>query len=81
MIKFWWFIYLNVTRAWQELWQEESENVIIVRHLKPKDVSVGYVGGVKDVVPVWWEFHTEAEDGEMLNDFSFNELRKIIKCY
>ena len=50
-------------------------------HYEPKDVSGGSVGGVKDVVPVWWEFHTEAEDGEMLNDFSFNELRKIIKCY
>ena len=43
------------------------------------DRSVGYVGGVKDVVPVWWEFHTMGEGGEVLNDFSFNDLRNVIK--
>lgn len=31
---------------------------------------------VADMVPVWWEFHTADEQGEMLNDFSFGELRK-----
>ena len=27
--------------------------------------------------PVWWEFHTYCDEEELLNDFSFNELR----CY
>lgn len=30
---------------------------------------------IADLVPVWWEFHTCAEGGEMPNDFSFAELR------
>ncbi len=52
-----------------------------VVYYEADDPFVGYVGGVKDIVPVWWEFHTESDGGEMLNDFSFNELRKVIKCY
>lgn len=31
---------------------------------------------LRDIVPVWWEFHTEGEDGEVLNDFQFAELKK-----
>ncbi len=29
-----------------------------------------------DIVPVWVEFHTVADDGEVLNDFSWDELKK-----
>ena len=31
---------------------------------------------IRDLVPVWWEFHTVGEEGERLNDFSFSELRR-----
>ena len=31
---------------------------------------------LSDLVPVWWEFHTFDCEGEVLNDFSFNELRQ-----
>ncbi len=31
---------------------------------------------ISDLVPVWWEFHTVTEEGEIINDFSFGELRK-----
>ena len=34
---------------------------------------------VTDMVPVWWELHTEIDGREVLNDFSFNELREYIK--
>ena len=34
---------------------------------------------IADVVPVWWEFHTMVEQGEMLNDFSFNVLRQYLR--
>lgn len=34
---------------------------------------------ISDIIPVWWEFHTYDEGSEILNTFSFNELRKIIK--
>ena len=31
---------------------------------------------IADWIPVWWEFHTcPAGGGELLNDFSFDELR------
>ncbi|MDO4757864.1 MAG: hypothetical protein Q4A18_01220 [Rikenellaceae bacterium] len=35
----------------------------------------GAAAAICDLVPVWWEFHTCGEEGEMLNDFSFEELR------
>ncbi len=34
---------------------------------------------IADLVPVWWEFHTVAEDGEILNDFSFGEVRDAVR--
>ncbi|WP_295988090.1 hypothetical protein [uncultured Alistipes sp.] len=33
---------------------------------------------VADMMPVWWEFHTVAPEGEVLNDFSFNVLRDYV---
>lgn len=34
---------------------------------------------ISDIIPVWWEFHTNTSEGEVLNNFSFNELRELIK--
>lgn len=33
---------------------------------------------IADVVPVWWEFSLWNQGEELLNDFSFNELRKLL---
>ena len=33
---------------------------------------------VADMVPVWWEFHTFVDGDEVLNNFSFNEMREYI---
>ena len=33
---------------------------------------------VVDMVPVWWEFHTFVDGEEVLNNFSFNEMREYI---
>ncbi len=33
---------------------------------------------ISDLVPVWWEFHTEMPGGEVANDFSFSELRRLL---
>jgi hypothetical protein len=30
------------------------------------------------MVPVWWEFHTFVNGEEVLNNFSFNEMREYI---
>ena len=35
---------------------------------------------IADLVPVWWEFHTVGPDGELLNDFSFAELKSYAVC-
>ena len=34
---------------------------------------------VADMVPVWWEFHTYVNGEEVLNNFSFNEMREYIE--
>ncbi len=34
---------------------------------------------IRDIVPIWWEFHTYTRDGEeLLNDFDFDILKKHI---
>jgi hypothetical protein len=39
----------------------------------------GEITAISDIIPVWWEFHTyNSEDVEILNTFSFNELRQYI---
>ena len=35
---------------------------------------------IRDIVAVWWEFHTTAGGREIPNDFSFGELRAILKA-
>jgi hypothetical protein len=39
----------------------------------------GECDAIDDIVPVWWEFHTFNQQGEILNDFSFTELRNYLK--
>lgn len=39
-------------------------------------------GRIDDIVPVWWEFSSITPDkGEVLNDFSFNEIKPLIKLH
>ncbi len=33
---------------------------------------------ISDLVPVWWEFRTVTDRGEVPNDFSFSELRRLL---
>ena len=33
---------------------------------------------VADMVPVWWEFHSTTDEGEVLNDFDFAELKEYL---
>ena len=39
----------------------------------------GVAEAITDLVPVWWEFHTWAESDEMVNDFSFSDLRCFVR--
>lgn len=52
-------------------------SVVIYRRCERREE--GDVRLISDMVPVWWEFHTMLDSGEVLNDFSFNTLRKYLK--
>lgn len=39
----------------------------------------GDAEAIVDVVPVWWEFHTFAAGEEVMNDFSFSDLRRFVR--
>lgn len=51
-----------------------SAIVYCERRLLPE----GAVDLLRDLVPVWWEFHTETAGEERFNDFSFAELRRYL---
>lgn len=51
-------------------------SVIVCRERVSLPEGVGHE--ISDLVPVWWEFHTEDPGGEMLNDFSFSALRSLV---
>ena len=34
---------------------------------------------VVELLPVWWEFKTSTENGELSNDFSFSEMMSYIE--
>ena len=53
-----------------------TASVIVYRRVeRPPE---GDRGVIADLVPVWWEFHTAGDGGEVLNDFSFSELRACL---
>ncbi len=53
-------------------------SAVVCRHLER--MPEGDFDTISDLVPVWWEFHTVTEEGEVPNDFSFSELRKYFYC-
>ncbi|MBP3482969.1 MAG: hypothetical protein J6K28_06230 [Alistipes sp.] len=42
-----------------------------------REMPEGAITVIDDIVPVWWEFRTSDENGEMLNDFSFSALKEL----
>lgn len=32
---------------------------------------------ISEIIPIWWEFHTEIDGVEKMNDFLFSEMMKI----
>ena len=49
-----------------------------VIHYRKERFPEGESEFVADMVPVWWEFHSYVDGEEVLNNFSFNELREYI---
>ena len=59
----------------EELFCQMALSAVVYHQSQPDE---GYKScAVADMIPVWWEFHTYRDEEELLNDFSFNELR----CY
>lgn len=50
-----------------------------ILYYKRLDLPEGSRRVLHDAVPVWWEFHTEDDSGEQLNDFSFEILRSCLQ--
>lgn len=50
-----------------------TTSVLVYRNRIARPEGVGLA--ITDLVPVWWEFHTTYDEGEVLNDFSFAELK------
>jgi hypothetical protein len=48
---------------------------------RTEELPEGPVSRIADVVPVWWEFSTVQECGEVLNNFSFADLKPYIIEY
>ncbi len=53
-----------------------TASVIVYR--RTEQTPEGTSRPIRDLVPVWWEFHTVGPEGEQLNDFSFTELKSYI---
>lgn len=51
-------------------------DVIVYRH--EASYPEGRVDEIKDIVPIWWEFHTMKDGEELSNNFLFSELRKYL---
>ena len=59
------------------VWCEMTLSAVVYHQSEPDE---GYNScAVTDMIPVWWEFHTFNQQGEILNDFSFTELRNYLK--
>lgn len=53
-----------------------TASLIVYRH--DAAYPEGKVSEINDIVPVWWEYSTTLKDrGEVLNDFSFAELKTV----
>jgi hypothetical protein len=52
--------------------------ITAILHRRNETYPEGLQRVTVDIIPVWWEFSTVQEQGEVLNDFSFSELKKYI---
>lgn len=64
----------SVATCCGEVYMRLTATLVVYRNASTEE----HRGGIDDIVPVWWEFHTLCGGEEMLNDFSFAELREHI---
>lgn len=53
-------------------------NVDVIVYRREVSYPEGRVDEIKDIVPIWWEFHTMKDGEELPNNFLFSELRKYL---
>jgi hypothetical protein len=63
----------------EEFYATLTLTAIIYR--RTETLPEGEFSRIADLVPVWWEFSTNGECGEVLNDFSFAELKPYLVEY
>ena len=62
----------------EELFCQMTLSAVVYHQSQPDE---GYKScAVTDMIPVWWEFHTADDSGDRLNDFSFSELRALLRA-
>ena len=52
--------------------------VSVIVYRRSERFPEGNREAIADLVPVWWEFHTTGDEGELLNDFSFSCLKAYL---
>lgn len=50
----------------------------IIIHRSSDSSEIKNLNSIVDIIPVWWEFHTYNSTGEIINDFSFSDLKADI---
>lgn len=61
-------------------WEDVECHMVLSAVVYYKEVCYpeGLFDVVSDLSPVWWEFHTYRDGEEILNNFSFNEMREYL---
>jgi hypothetical protein len=63
----------------EEFYATLTLSAIVYR--RTEELPEGDVSRISNIVPVWWEFSTVQECGEVSNDFSFAELKPYVIEY
>ena len=67
----------KVLKEYGDVFCRMTLSAVIYRQSQPDEGCS--ICAITDIIPVWWEFHTFIDGDEVLNDFSFNELREYIQ--
>ncbi len=64
-----------------EIEEEQADHrfsATLIIYYKEHIYPEGSIMQIDNIIPVWWEFHSTTEQGEILNDFDFSTLKETI---
>lgn len=67
--------YFNGTVEYSDEEFHSTLTLTSIVYRRTESLPEGSFSRIADIVPVWWEFSTVQECGQVLNDFSFAELK------